>query len=69
MFLSDGPLPYTENLTPPQASIAGRIGFSKSLSRFLCKAWSVEVGVDAFGVGEGELFEGLFPVGDDLAFD
>ena len=27
------------------------------------------MGVDSFGVGEGELFEGLFPVGDDLAFD
>ena len=25
--------------------------------------------MDAVGVGEGELGEGLFPVGDDLAFD
>ena len=27
------------------------------------------LGVDSVGVGEGELGEGLFPVGGDLAFD
>jgi hypothetical protein len=29
----------------------------------------LDVGVDPVGVGQGELFEGLFPVGDDLALD
>ena len=41
------------------------------LSSFLCKrAWSgLEVGVDPVGVGEGELFEGLFPVRGGIALD
>jgi hypothetical protein len=43
---------------------------SRSLSSLLCKAcgW-LQVGVDSVGVDEGELGEGLFPVGGDLAFD
>ncbi|WP_298182572.1 hypothetical protein, partial [Saccharomonospora sp.] len=43
-----------------------------SLSSFLCKGsvsvgWfgRLEVGVDAVGVGDGELGEGFLPVGDD----
>jgi hypothetical protein len=36
--------------------------------RFLCKR-CLEVGVDAFGVDQSELGEGLFPIGGDLAFD
>ena len=47
------------------AAVAGQ----QSLSSFLCKGRSLEVGVDAVGVDEGELFEGLFPVGHDLALD
>ena len=42
------------------------------LSSFLCKwvrFWGLEVGGDAVGVGECELFEGLLPVGGDGAFD
>ena len=45
---------------------------SQSLSSCLCKrpwSWWSEVGVDAVGVDEGELLEGLFPVRGDLAFD
>lgn len=44
----------------------------ESLSSCLCKwsgSWWSEVGVDAVGVDEGELFEGLFPVRRDLSFD
>jgi hypothetical protein len=44
----------------------------ESLSSCLCKwgrASCSDVRVDAVGVGEGELFEGLFPVRGDLAFD
>ena len=40
-----------------------------NLSSFLCKGRSLEVGVDSFGVDEGQLGEGLFPVGGDLSFD
>lgn len=40
-----------------------------SLSRILCKHRSLDVGVDAVGVDQGELFKSLFPVGDDLALD
>ena len=43
-----------------------------SLSSPLCKwswSWWSEVGVDALGVDEGELLEGLFPVRGDLSFD
>ncbi len=32
-------------------------------------SWCSDVGVDAVGVDEGELLEGLFPVRGDLAFD
>ena len=48
---------------------SGRFTIVESLSSFLCKGRSLEVGVDPVGVGQGELFEGLFPVGDGLAFD
>src|SRR3990172_2995508 len=44
----------------------------QGLSSSLCKragSWCSYVGVDAVGVDEGELFEGLFPVRCDLAFD
>ncbi len=42
------------------------------LSSCLCKragSGCSDVGVDAVGVDEGELLEGLFPVRGDLAFD
>lgn len=44
----------------------------KSLSSCLCKRASLgflEVGLDAVGVGEGELREGLLPIRGDLALD
>ena len=43
-----------------------RVG--RACQDFCVCGWS-EVGVDAVGVGGGELGEGLFPVGGDLAFD
>ena len=39
------------------------------LSSFLCKWCGLQVGVDAFGVGQGELLEGLFPVGGHGSLD
>lgn len=42
------------------------------LSSVLCKAvsgWCLQVGVDAVGVGQRELGQGGFPVGDGLALD
>ena len=48
--------------------IADAMGLSSSLCKRLESWWS-DVGVDAVGVDEGELLEGLFPVRGDLAFD
>ena len=61
-------------LSPRQVEAATRraaisLDPASGLSRILCKPRSCEVGVDAVGVSQGELFEGLFPVGDDLALD
>lgn len=41
----------------------------EGLSSFLCKWCGLQVGVDAFGVGQGELLEGLFPVGGHGSLD
>lgn len=72
------------DVTPPGRMVAwgyfegvdreglARFGRMKSLSSCLCKllcSWGLEVGVDSVGVGQGELGEGLFPVGGDLSFD
>lgn len=40
----------------------------KSLSTELCVGWFSEVGVDAVGVGDCELGEGLLPVGGGASF-
>ena len=41
----------------------------ESLSMFLCKRVRSEVGVDSVGVGQGQLLEGLLPVGGYCALD
>ena len=48
------------------------VGSRRRVSSCLCKrpgSWWSEVGVDAVGVDECELFEGLLPVRGDLALD
>jgi hypothetical protein len=48
----------------------GHFTDAPSLSSLLCKAVAMVIGgVDSARVDEGELGEGLFPVGGDLAFD
>ena len=51
--------------------IGGKQGLKAIISLLVSVGliWSVEVGLDAVGIGQCELSEGLFPVGDDLAFD
>ena len=42
---------------------------TRACQGFCVSGLLLQVGADSFGVGGGELGEGLFPVGGDLSFD